>query len=410
VKITWRTIDSFVGNFSSPELVHHRPCPVCGATRSKSVCELNDFQFFTDSSKEPKRVSVRQNQCSMCCAVYMNPCYSRYGFAVLFAEAGRSYGATEARPAEQLAWLHSRSLLQPGSWVLDVGCCDGTFLSRLPTNMNRVGVDIDGPAIERGRCIYKKENIEFIQGDFENFSYRYAGPDVITAFHVLEHLPRPVAVLGKLRAIATSTTTLVVEVPILENARTEDINGFLSVQHMTHFSRQSLRNTLDSTGWQILEWLEMKDYNGCRVLASPAGEPRAVRAEPEDIRSLNRYLASWYRAIERADERLAPLRDARQRVLWGAGMHTEFLYHTTSLFHARNDQRYVLVDSDPVKRSRSWRGIPIYPPDILTEIDWACTDLLISSYGSQESIAQAAFEYGVPVSSTVRLYDEVRVY
>mgnify|MGYP000380287711 CR=1 FL=1 len=41
-------------------------------------------------------------------------------------------------------------------------------------------------------------------------------------FHVLEHLPRPVEVLRKLRSIAEVSTRLVVEVPVLENDPDEE--------------------------------------------------------------------------------------------------------------------------------------------------------------------------------------------
>ena len=340
----------------------------------------------------------------------MNPCYSPFGFSVLFAEAGQSYGATAARPAEQLAWLESRGLLQPGNRVLDVGCYDGRFLANLPSGLNKVGVDIDAPGIDRGKHAYGKDNIEFIHGDFENFNYRSSGPDTITMFHVLEHLPRPVVVLEKLRSIATDATKLVVEVPILENGKTNDINGFLSVQHMTHFSRGSLRNALHLGGWKILEWVEMPDYNGCRVLATRSDERVPLRAAPEDVGRLHDYMAYWYRALVSVEEKLASTSEGRKFIIWGAGAHTEFLYQTTSLFHPNADRNYVLVDSDPLKHGRSWRGIPISSPVSLKGMNWSDMHLLVSSYGGQESIAKAAIEIGVPEDKIVRLYDRVRVY
>ena len=410
MKITWHKIDSFIGNFSCAELTYHRPCPICGSIHSKAVYELTDFQFYSDSPKLPKRTSVRHNQCLDCFCVYMNPCYSSYGFSVLFAEAGQSYGATAERPDEQLAWLKSRGLLQQGSRVLDVGCYDGRFLAKLPSGMDKVGIDIDGPAIERGKNTYAKDNIEFIHGDFENFGYPYSGPDTITMFHVLEHLPRPVVVLEKLRSIAADATKLVVEVPIVENGKTNDINGFLSIQHMTHFSRGSLRNALQRGGWKILEWVEMPDYNGCRVLVSPSDEHVALRAEPKDVRFLHDYMAFWHQAVVSVEEKLVSVSDCRKFIIWGAGAHTEFLYQTTSFFHANADRTYSLVDSDPLKHGRSWRGIPISSPDSLKGMNWSDVRLLVSSYGGQEGIARAAMEFGVPEDKIVRLYDRVRVY
>jgi hypothetical protein len=66
-------------------------------------------------------------------------------------------------------------------------------------------------------------------------------------FHVLEHLPDPVSVLKRLRDHAHNSTRLVIEVPILEKGQTNDIHGFFSPQHLTHFSKKTLDNVLKVT-------------------------------------------------------------------------------------------------------------------------------------------------------------------
>ena len=171
---------------------------------------------------------------------------------------------------EQIEWLEHRGLIKPGSRLLDVGCYDGSFLSRLPGHVHKVGVDIDASAIKRRAKMYAEQDIEFILGDFETFESSGVAPDTITMFMVLEHLPRPVKVLKKLRDISSSTTRMVVEVPVLEKGKTNDINGFLSVGHTTHFSRKSLDNCLRIAGWEAVESVEQQDYNGLRVLAKPS--------------------------------------------------------------------------------------------------------------------------------------------
>jgi SAM-dependent methyltransferase len=371
--------------------------------------ELDDFQFYTDSAEVPKRMSVRENQCLKCFAIYLNPCYSDYGFQLLFSEAGQSYGATEGRPYEQIKWLTSRELLRPGMQVLDVGCYDGQFLAKLPQNIKKVGIDIDKPAIERGRQLFGEQGVEFILGNFENF--QYAGtPDTITMFHVLEHLPRPVAALYNLRSIAHPSTRLVVEVPILENCITNDINGFFSVQHMTHFSRRSLQNCLIQSGWKIQEWDEQPDYNGCRVLAIPDEPATNIIGDERDVDLLYAYLAAWYNALSEVNHKLSSIENTPSYIIWGGGLHTEFLYHTTSFFQSDNNREYAIVDSDILKQGKTWRGITIHPPAVLREVEWTNIQLVVSSYGSQEAIVQSACDLGVPVEQIVRLYDEVRVY
>jgi SAM-dependent methyltransferase len=406
---TWSRIDTFPGNTTSPALTFHRPCPICGETEARTVHGLDGFQFFSDSTTAAKRVDVRQQQCRRCFALFMNPCYSEHGFEVLFAEAGQSYGSTEGRPVEQIEWLNGHGLLAPGRCALDVGCFDGRFLARMPEQVRRIGVDIDLSAIERGRRLYGAHGLELVHGDFESFRCDVA-PDAITMFHVLEHLPRPVAVLRKLRSIAHSSTRLVVEVPILENGATNAITGFFTAQHMTHFSRASLQNALARAGWRALEWLEQPDYNGCRVLAAPADATPSTQQSGSDVGATWDLLASWYRAIADVDRRLATIGARERCVIWGGGMHVEYLYQTTHFFRAAPERALAIVDSDPAKQGKSWRGVPIHPPSALRDLDRRETPLVISSYGSQESIARAANELGVPEGQLARLYDRLRIY
>jgi SAM-dependent methyltransferase len=411
--IQWAKINSFAGNNTSKSLGYHRPCPICGSLDARAILELNDFQFYSDSKREPKRFDVHENMCLNCSALYLNPCYSNYGFSVLFAEAGQSYGSTSEHTDEQIEWLSTHDLLGDGARLLDVGCFDGYFLSCLPSNVKKLGVDIDEPAINRGRQKYAEKDIQFYLGDFETFPYSGSAPDTITMFHVLEHLPRPVEVLRKLRSIAEESTRLVVEVPILENGKTNDINGFFSIQHTTHFSSNSLRNCLALAGWKVEKQYQTKDYNGCRILASPQLEARTdypLNFVPEDCIDLNDNIAGWYRAIGSVENVIKKIPNCDRFVIWGGGAHTEFLYQTTSLFHTHRQKEFVIIDSDSIKHGHTWRGIPIFDPSIIMELDWSSTNLLVSSYGGQESIIEHANKLNVPASNIIRFYETVIRY
>ncbi len=275
--------------------------------------------------------------------------------------------------------------------------------------MKKFGVDVDEPAIDRGRRNFGGSDINFILGDFERF--RFDGSfDVITMFHVLEHLPRPVSVLRNLRSMAHPGTRLVVEVPVLENGVTNDINGFFSAHHMTHFSRTSLQNCLAWAGWKIDESQEQAQYNGFRVVALPSVPTRVPERDERATSLLHRYLSGWYGALAKAEARLFELRDGDRCLIWGGGLHTEFLYQTTSFFSSRPDREYVIVDSDPMKKGKSWRGIEIHSPEVLRDISCPSARMLVSSYGSQASIVNAATELDFPPDRIWTLYDEVRVH
>ena len=67
-------------------------------------------------------------------------------------------------------------------------------------------------------------------------------------------------------------------------------------------------------------------------------------------------------------------------LIWGGGMHLEYLYQKTSFFHDRKEIRFVIVDSDANKHGKTWRGIRIISPDILDEEILENVPIVISSY------------------------------
>ena len=393
-------------------LVVDRSCPLCGGVEAAEVNRYRDFQFFSDGTPDaPKRVDVATVRCHACSCLYMNPVYTQSGFRRLFAEAGQSYGSSAGRQDEVVDWISDRVDLSSDGSVCDIGCYDGGLLSRLPHGVGRIGVDIDQPAIERARS--SDPGGTYVLGDLHDFRVPHP-PTVYTMFHVLEHVERPPELLRNLLGQSNERTRLVIEVPILELVKTQDVCGFFSVQHLTHFTRRTLRQAVESAGWTIVEWQEQESYNGCRILCRPgAGGATASpvsAGQIQDVELLHRVLWDWNGHLSKHAASLLALQSAEHVIIWGAGMHTETLQAHFSLLSALDVKKWSLIDSDPMKIGTSWRGIPVGGPEALRGVNWSETLMLVSTYGGQEEVARLAREAGVPDAALVELYDAFRLY
>jgi 2-polyprenyl-3-methyl-5-hydroxy-6-metoxy-1,4-benzoquinol methylase len=391
--------------------MEERPCPICGDVRLRPIMRYDGYQFYVDAVVPP-RVDICHVMCEACFAVFMNPVFSKEGFAALFAGAGSSYGSTSERPGETIAWLDKHGLLADGTRMVDIGCYEGGFIGNLPPTVAALGIDIDAPAIDRARHKYRDmPNRRFLCSDFESASIG-GGVDLITMIMVLEHLPYPVEVLRRLSSQAQPRTRLVVEVPVVEHMQRGvangclkwDVSGFLVTPHVTHFSVASLRNCLIQGGWKAI-YAEAMAYGGFRVIAEPAerGTP-ALRPCAKDAVHFAAYLRDWRADIALAGIRLSALA-APRCVLRGGGLHTEYLYHLTSLFSGKRE--FLVVDNDPMKAGKTWRGIDIVASDSLSAIDWKSTQMVLSSYSHHDALRSEAEKMHVPADRVVTLYDTI---
>ncbi|NCA21610.1 MAG: class I SAM-dependent methyltransferase [Crocinitomicaceae bacterium] len=409
-EVVWNSIDSFEENTQSCKSLVYRNCPVCGFSKFKNLFSLDDFQFYSDSNNLPKRANIATVQCSRCFANFMNPAYSDEGFQILFSEAGKSYGSSDSHQKEQIKWIAERDLINNNTVLLDVGCYDGSFLSKFPEEIYKIGIDIDAVAINKGIIEYSKNNFELYHGSFEEFKSPKK-PTIITMHHVLEHLNNPMEVLQNLRKNSDSKTKLIVEIPVIENYIGEDINGFFSIQHQTHFTKLSLANLFTIAGWKIIEIFDLIDYNGYRVLAEIT-RPNEIFYEKSEIdkNHTDLYLNSYAEQISLINLKIDSMELGNNIIIWGAGAHTEFLYQKSLFFKKNPNAKFILIDSDFEKINKSWRGIKIYSSEILNLNELKEFPIIISSYGSQIEIINFIKEKIKPSYKIFTLYSETFPY
>ena len=142
--------------------------------------------------------------------------------------------------------------------VLDFGCGAGGFLRRAQS----VAAEAAGVEPERRLHDYLGSSIRI----YPNIEAAGEGYDLITAFHVVEHLPDPRAVLRSLSSLLTDRGRLIVEVPSSEDALLTlyDCHAFQRFtywsQHLYLFNPETLRHLGVQAGLRVVSTQQFQRY------------------------------------------------------------------------------------------------------------------------------------------------------
>lgn len=152
-----------------------------------------------------------------------------------------------------------KSFVKPSGKLLDIGCGAGDFLSFMDKNNFDVsGVENNNIALEI--CDKKKLNVYNSLEKITDRTY-----DIISLWHVLEHLPQPEEVIAKIHSLLSGKGVLVIAVPnFSSHDRLHYENnwaGFDVPRHLWHFTPEGLEEMLSSAGFKLIKksplWLDV---------------------------------------------------------------------------------------------------------------------------------------------------------
>jgi 2-polyprenyl-3-methyl-5-hydroxy-6-metoxy-1,4-benzoquinol methylase len=141
----------------------------------------------------------------------------------------------------------------PGA-VLDVGCGRGLMLADLAARGWRtVGVEASDVASAHAREVL---GLDVRIGELADCRLPAGSFEVVTLFHVLEHLEDPDATLSEVHRLLAPDGRLLLEVPNLGSLQARLSGGAWfhldAPRHLHHFDRRSLLAALDRAGFKVL--------------------------------------------------------------------------------------------------------------------------------------------------------------
>ena len=272
-------------------------CLLCSSEKSVVFEEVSSFGY--------PLVYFRCRQCGM---IFQSAEDAQAADPDFYAETYREIYQGDPEPtakdlfvqksrAEFLIRFLTQNHISAPARILDIGASSGMLLSAFRTAFGGQAVGVE-PG-EAYRAYAESQGLEMYPSLDALAASGTERFDLISMMHVLEHLPDPVEILGRIRQdLLSEGGRLVVEVP---NFYAHDS---YELAHLACYTPHTLKQTLKQAGFRVEK---LKQHGEPRsgllklyllALAVPEVKgTRAVRVKPECCVRLHRRSAMFYRRI-----------------------------------------------------------------------------------------------------------------
>jgi 2-polyprenyl-3-methyl-5-hydroxy-6-metoxy-1,4-benzoquinol methylase len=155
--------------------------------------------------------------------------------------------------------------LKTSGRLLDIGTGIGQFLFFARKQFQVVGTEISASAVKIAKEKYKQD---VIKGEIENIDFMGIRFDIITVFHVLEHLTNPLSFMERCKELLSDEGVIIIAVPNDINSLLQRLRHLLHRAydlpklaldnsqheiHLSHFTCETLRNWLTTSDFVIIQ-------------------------------------------------------------------------------------------------------------------------------------------------------------
>lgn len=237
-------------------------CPVCSGARFEEFAAGYDYELLTCANR------WRFVACSACGHVWLNPRPAISALGVIYPSTYYAYNYERINPiARRAKEILDRQKIKhiasvygsaPRSY-LDVGCGDGRFLHVLESagvpRAQLYGLELDRNVVDSLRS--KGYTGVFCERAEDSASLPEGAIDLVTMFHVIEHVDNPGAVIARIRGWLSPGGVLALETPNLDSMdarmfRRTYWGGYHIPRHWNLFTPSTLGRLLADNGLEVL--------------------------------------------------------------------------------------------------------------------------------------------------------------
>jgi 2-polyprenyl-3-methyl-5-hydroxy-6-metoxy-1,4-benzoquinol methylase len=237
-------------------------CPICGSERFDPFISGKDF-FLTGESFEIVN-------CHRCGFRFTNPRpqaeelgkYYESTEYISHSDSRKGLFASVYQLVRKYTLARKLSLInkyQRKGKVLDIGCATGQFLNYMALHgWEAIGIEPDLKTREHaiskyGLSVFPEEHLN----SFEKLSF-----DVITMWHVLEHVSDLNGRMSQIKSLLKPQSTLIIALPNCNSYDAKKYKGFWAgydlPRHLYHFSKQDVTLLVEKHGFKVVKILPMK--------------------------------------------------------------------------------------------------------------------------------------------------------
>ena len=237
-------------------------CPVCNSSRFSDFLEVEDY-FLSNEVFSLKR-------CNTCGFVLTNPRPKENNLGLYYqSEEYISHSSSKESFTDKIYYsVRNYTIKQKfkliskhvkDGKILDIGCGTGEFLNYFKAKgWNTTGIEPNETARE---IAIKKHGLN-VHFEAQLDKLKKSSFEVITMWHVLEHVPDLSSRIKQLKSLIKENGILIIAVPNIDSKDAKTYGKFWAAldvpRHLYHFNQSTIKKLFEKFGFELKETYPMK--------------------------------------------------------------------------------------------------------------------------------------------------------